>query len=313
MLTDVSAREAYHVLLLEHLLGRLQDQPPQAFALKGGVNLRLFFGSPRYSQDIDFDADARLRDALRATIRAGLKDPTLLRQFIALGGESIRVPDAPQKDSDTTLRFKFGVVGPGGIDLPTKIEVSFRVRPPLDVVETDPAPTELVNPYRAPVRPVAAMPPGRAVRKGAPVLVAPFALSPLVVPHYRRLPALRQKIGALAGRNEVQARDIFDLGVLGARDISREDAVALRGALAEATLREALARTLQIPYAEYRDKVIAFLDEPDRERYEPEDAWDTQCLMTNALVQRLLDLPSPGAEPEVPALNEDDDQEAHLD
>lgn len=307
MLTDVAAREAYHVLLLEYLLGQFRDQPAQAFVLKGGVNLRLFFGSPRYSQDIDFDADLRLRDTLRATIRAGLKDPKLLRQFIALGGDSVRVPGAaPYKDSETTLRFKFGVVGPGGIDLPTKIEVSFRRRPEMDVATPDGAPEALVDPYRATVRLAVAAARGGATRKGVPVPEEPAPLPPLVVPHYRRLPALRQKIGALAGRNEVQARDIFDLGILGALEVSTGDAAALRGAIADSTLREAQARTLQIPYSEYRNKVLAFLDEPDRERFAPAQVWDAQCLLANELVTRLLSLPDPGAEPEaLPPYEED--------
>ena len=36
MLTLVSAREAFHVLLLEYLIARLHPELPSAFALKGG-------------------------------------------------------------------------------------------------------------------------------------------------------------------------------------------------------------------------------------------------------------------------------------
>ena|SRR5229473_2304890 len=50
MLTDLEAREALHVLLLSRLS---QELRPDAFVLKGGVNLRLFFDSPRYSEDIE--------------------------------------------------------------------------------------------------------------------------------------------------------------------------------------------------------------------------------------------------------------------
>jgi hypothetical protein len=52
MLTDTEAREAVHVLLLSKLA---QELRPGAFVLKGGVNLRLFFDSPRYSEDMDLD------------------------------------------------------------------------------------------------------------------------------------------------------------------------------------------------------------------------------------------------------------------
>ena len=311
MLTDVSSREAFHVLLLEHVLRRLGEQPPSAFVLKGGVNLRLYFGSPRYSQDIDFDADLRLRDALRAAIRSGLQDPALQRQFITLGGEGVRVPDGPNKDTDTTLRYKFGVIRSGGIDLATKIEVSFRPRPELDIGTIDPAAPVRIAPYRTPER-ASPAPHRRRRSSGAHSTdgTTPPELPPLLVPHYGRLPALRQKIGALAGRTEVQARDIFDLTVLGAATLVPEDAVALRGALAESTLREAQARTLEVPYEDYRDKVLDFLDAPDRDRFEAEHAWDGQCLVVHELVTRLLALPVPGAEPDAPPPDEEDEPNA---
>ena len=42
--------EAFHLLFLERLL-KLAD--PKLFVLKGGVNLRFFYGDPRYSEDMD--------------------------------------------------------------------------------------------------------------------------------------------------------------------------------------------------------------------------------------------------------------------
>ena len=49
----VAPIEVFHLLLL----GALPPRPGQHFAvLKGGGNLRFFHASPRYSQDLDFDA-----------------------------------------------------------------------------------------------------------------------------------------------------------------------------------------------------------------------------------------------------------------
>ena len=45
-------REIFHLLFLEQLL-KLSD--PNLFVLKGGLNLRFFFNSPRYSEDMDLD------------------------------------------------------------------------------------------------------------------------------------------------------------------------------------------------------------------------------------------------------------------
>ena len=50
MYTPHQQREIFHLLFLERLL-KVSD--PRAFVLKGGANLRFFFGSPRYSEDLD--------------------------------------------------------------------------------------------------------------------------------------------------------------------------------------------------------------------------------------------------------------------
>ncbi len=42
-------REVFHFLFLEKLL-KVSD--PKLYILKGGVNLRFFFHSPRYSEDM---------------------------------------------------------------------------------------------------------------------------------------------------------------------------------------------------------------------------------------------------------------------
>jgi len=82
MLDDVAVREAFHVVLLRELVRRVN---PSLFRLKGGVNLRLFFGSVRYSEDMDLDGDDRARPALRREVGRLLQDPALLRQLAARG------------------------------------------------------------------------------------------------------------------------------------------------------------------------------------------------------------------------------------
>ncbi|GEM_PF-127030 len=284
MLSDVVAREVFHVLLLEHLTQQLG----QRLVLKGGVNLRLFFGSPRYSQDIDFDAAPDVRSAAKAAISKSLRDPYLRRRFVQLGGGDIRLPDKPSTDTETTLRYKFGVVTSGGIDLPTKIEVSFRPRPALDTAIIEGVASALVDGYRSPadIRSV-----GVRARGATP------ALPLLMVPHYGRLPAIRQKIGALALRTEIQSRDIFDLGVLDAVRLDTADAVLLRKNLTASVLREAAARALEIPFAAYRDEVLAYLDPADRSRYDTGQIWDDLSLSAYALAEQLRQLSGPSKLP----------------
>jgi len=48
--TPLALREGFHVVLLRALAERLQGRD---WVLKGGTNLRLYFGSIRFSEDID--------------------------------------------------------------------------------------------------------------------------------------------------------------------------------------------------------------------------------------------------------------------
>lgn len=52
MFSDTQIREVFHFYFLDRLL-KLTD--PGLYILKGGVNLRFFFKSPRYSEDMDID------------------------------------------------------------------------------------------------------------------------------------------------------------------------------------------------------------------------------------------------------------------
>ena len=52
-LTPLQKREVFHLLFLRELV---QSIPLSAFVLKGGANLRFFFGNIRYSEDMDIDA-----------------------------------------------------------------------------------------------------------------------------------------------------------------------------------------------------------------------------------------------------------------
>ena len=52
MFSHRQQREVFHFLFLEQLL-RISD--PHAFVLKGGINLRFFFASSRYSEDMGLD------------------------------------------------------------------------------------------------------------------------------------------------------------------------------------------------------------------------------------------------------------------
>ena len=67
-----------------------------------------------------------------------------------------------------------------------------------------------------------------SLRERRPHLIRAYRLPPLMLSHYDAAAAFRQKVGALAGRAETQARDVFDLhhllgiGALAARPAGTE-------------------------------------------------------------------------------------------
>lgn len=260
MLTDLEAREALHVLLLSNFS---QELRPNAFVLKGGVNLRLFFGSPRYSEDIDLDIDPSAKDAIARAISGLLASRRLAARLEDLGIARVDFSGRPAKNTATTLRFKLAVINHAGIRLPTRIEASLRDRSPGDAVTSE-----------APV-------PAVIKRYGA------AAVEGLMIPHYPRDPMIRQKIRALAGRSAIQARDVFDLHLLAAGDVRNADITFLRKTLPADALTEASDRALRITYQQFRDQVHEFLPDAERGGLD-EGGWEQRQLFVVDLIGAIL-------------------------
>jgi predicted nucleotidyltransferase component of viral defense system len=60
--SPLALREGFHVVLLRALAERLQGRD---WVLKGGTNLRLYFGSIRFSEDIDLDVGKDVAGAMQ--------------------------------------------------------------------------------------------------------------------------------------------------------------------------------------------------------------------------------------------------------
>ncbi len=88
MYTPHQQREIFHLLFLERLL-KVSD--PRAFVLKGGANLRFFFGSPRYSEDLDVLAS--VVGTLRKNGYRILQDRAFARALATYGIEKLIVGD----------------------------------------------------------------------------------------------------------------------------------------------------------------------------------------------------------------------------
>ncbi len=263
MLTATQAREAVHVLLLRRLQ-KVQDA--RAVILKGGVNLRLFHGSPRYSEDIDLDGVPGARLAIRSTIRSIFDDRDFARSLARLGLRGVDPGEGPNKDTETTFRYKLHVLAPGNQSYGTKVEVSFRERNETDPFGIATPPSDRLGRY---------LPEGDEIR----------------VQRYERPAAVRQKIEALAGRTRIEARDIFDIHVLLRDEDGGRPTLTdfLADTIDSSTLQLARERALELEYPEYESLVVRFLEDDVRPEYRSQERWDHLRLSAASLVDAVLE------------------------
>lgn len=235
-LTPAQIAELFHLAFLSSLsVGNGEN----AYVLKGGANLRYFFNSQRYSEDIDLDV-VRIRAwKLEEQVDRTLGSATLNR-LLRSSGIAIDEFSKP-KQTDTTQRWKVGLLAPNRREpVRTKIEFSHRRLDPRYCLETVPE-----------------------------SVVGTYAIRPPAIQHYEAGAALEQKVLALDGRSETQARDVFDLDLL-FRQASLE-----RGATDDETRRRAMDRALELPYDSYRDQVLPFLEPELLAIYEGPDVWES--------------------------------------
>lgn len=237
---DLQKPEVFHLAFLRALL---RGPLSQHVVLKGGSNLRFFYGSVRHSEDMDLDAAGIEIDTLRERVMSVLHSGPLLDTLRTYGIVRVVAPDMRvAKQTATVQRFKVHLLTAAGADLYTKIEFSRRG---LDApVRTD----------------------GVAV-----AVLAAYRMPPLVVRHYGPEAAIRQKLRALVARAEPQARDVFDLYTLSSQPEALSSDV---WRLPSRRVRHARETVLSIEYAQYRDTVVSYLGPEDREAYDTPAMWD---------------------------------------
>ncbi|MBN1822916.1 MAG: nucleotidyl transferase AbiEii/AbiGii toxin family protein [Endomicrobiales bacterium] len=246
-LNSLQSVEIFHIEFLRAFSKKFK---PDSYALKGGVNMRLFFKSVRYSEDMDLDVITGGTVTLRETVMKILSSPSFLGALKSYGIREIRPPDLSKaKQTETTQRFKVHLLSASGEDIPTKIEFSRRcpagsARPVVGQVSD-----EVLRTYKA---------------------------LPLMVSHYGADDAVAQKIGALSDRKVTQARDIFDLYVL-----STQYSGAATGG---ETAKRARDNLLGVEFGQFRDTVLSYLSEEDRSVYNSPSAWDDIKLKVSAMI-----------------------------
>src|ERR1700687_4137833 len=121
-LLSIQAVEQFHLLFLTQLGARLDKK---FYALKGGCNLRFFWKSIRYSEDLDLDVRTIAEQTLQKNVRQILDAPGFKRILHAAKMELTSISEP--KQTSTTQRWKIHLQSESsGVDLPTRIEFSRR-------------------------------------------------------------------------------------------------------------------------------------------------------------------------------------------
>jgi predicted nucleotidyltransferase component of viral defense system len=234
--------ECFHLVLLRLLEARLDRS---IWVVKGGVNLRAWFGSHRYSEDLDIDVVRGQPHLLREKVDKLLASGSFTN-LLATQGLRLERSTKP-KQTDTTQRWKFQIIGEGvSVPMPTRVEFSRRGTGGEEYV------LEAANPQ----------------------ILRSYGLPAPTVNHYTAQAAVSQKIRALASRAETQTRDVWDLDHL-----LRTTPVTV-GALSSSVRKlipQAVERALSLSYEMFRSQVVPYLEPEDEEVYGTADTWDRMC------------------------------------
>lgn len=226
--------EYFHLTFCRHLL---TAQDKSLIVLKGGCNMRFFLGSDRYSEDIDFDIQTIAKETLKRRVEKVLASQNF-RTSLAIRKIAITSSSAP-KQTDTVQRWKMSLRS-SNLDIPTKVEFSRRG------IEAS----------------------GTSFDTIASHLLAAYQLTPTFMTHYLAPAAIHQKIEALAGRTETQARDIYDLDLLNTRHPSAR--ININAEL----FAKAIECAMSVSYEQFMGQVVEFLSPEAQEYYRSKKRWD---------------------------------------
>jgi hypothetical protein len=228
--------EIFHLLFLRAFGARVDKA---LFALKGGCNLRFFLKSIRYSENMDLDIHTMSVGTLRNNVSRLLEAPSFGQAARAHGIEIART--SLLKQTATTQRWKLTLrITESGAEVPTKIEFSRR-----------------------------GLDGGKAVEPVDAGIIRAYRLYPVIMQHYCVHTAFAQKVAALALREQVQSRDVFDLKLL----LDAGAAEQPLPAAAAAHLATAIDHATAVDYGAFASQVLAFLEPEYQEHYRSRKVW----------------------------------------
>lgn len=230
--------ELFHLLFLSQL-GRKLDK--KLYAIKGGCNMRFYFNSIRYSEDMDIDIRTISKEILQKNVNQILRS-TPFKHILQTQDMEILHFSEP-KQTPTTQRWKISLKSSAStLPLHTKIKFSRRTF-------SGDMHFEAISPQ----------------------ILKHYALMPIMANHYSMESMYEQKILALALRKETQSRDIFDLYLLIGSGINLKK---LRDKKTIEHLSLAKDNAISITFADFKGQVIAYLPEDYQKQYNDESIWN---------------------------------------
>lgn len=228
--------ELFHLLFL-YQLGRKVDK--KLYALKGGCNMRFYFKSIRYSEDMDIDIQIINKDTLFKNVNKFLSSAPFNTILQTQGIEILNI--STPKQTLTTQRWKIELKSKyTALPLHTKIEFSRREFE--DDAIYEPVDSQIIRQY---------------------------SLPPFMANHYSIQSIFRQKVRALALRSETQSRDIFDLYFLiGSGNHFKLDKNTIT------VLEDAKSKAREIAFEDFKGQVVAYLSDDQQKEYDDVSVWD---------------------------------------
>lgn len=251
---NLQIRELFHLEFLRWFSRKIKAEN---YAVKGGTNLRFFFQSLRYSEDMDLDAWRIGVDKLKDAVMAILTSSSFQDTLKPFGIEKVIPPDITRaKQTETTQRFKAHLITLSGEDLFTKLEFSRRGLTGEVVVE--PVLDSVLRVYK---------------------------LAPLLVPHYNVQSAVIQKLNALGSRAVIQARDIFDLYIL----IPQLDNMNIKELkfIKKDKISKAYENLFEVDFEEFKDTVVSYLNIEEQSNYGNPSSWEELRLKVADFIEGL--------------------------
>lgn len=231
--------EIFHLIFMDYFHKNIDSI---LYALKGGCNIRFFFQSIRYSEDIDIDVQKIAVETLKNKVDKIFSNVFFKQALKAYGIDIVYCEQS--KQTQVTQRWKIQLKVPVQvIPISTKIEFSRRVE--IQNANLGILSHNFVNEYM---------------------------IKPIFLSHYDKKSAILQKFNDLINRTEAQARDIFDLGLL-----LKDYPSNVTDELNVADKEKALLNMSCVGFKEFESQVVSYLEFNAQQYYNSPESYKIIC------------------------------------